>query len=92
MDNLNKCTSMNVVHYADDSTVYMMGGSLDSLICITNYISKSQFFMFSKITYNNSGTQQIRGQVLPQCSHTKFLDKVIGDNLYFFAHITTVCN
>ena len=34
---LNKCTSMNVVHYTDDSTEYMIGYSFDSLIRKTNF-------------------------------------------------------
>ena len=100
---------MNVVHYADDSTVYMIGDSLDSLIRKTNFelskidnwlcanklslnISKSQFCMFSNFHFNNSSALQIRGQVLPQWSHTKFLGIVIDDKLSFSAHITTVCN
>ena len=48
--------------------------------------------MFSSIHYNNSGVLQIRGQVLPQCSDTKFLGIVIDDKLSFSTHITTVCN
>ena len=48
--------------------------------------------MFSNIYYNNSSAPQIRGQVLPQCSHTNFLGVVIDDELTFSAHITTVCN
>ena len=87
---------MNVVHYADDSTVYMIGDSLDSLIRKTNFelskidnwlcanklslnISKSQFCMFSNFHFNNCSALQIRGQVLPQCSHTKVLGIVIDD-------------
>ena len=30
-NDLNKCTSMNVVHYADHSTMYMIGDSFDSI-------------------------------------------------------------
>ena len=32
INDLNKCTNMKIAHYADDSTVYIMGESLDSLI------------------------------------------------------------
>ena len=37
INDLNKCTSMNVVHYADDSTVYIVEDSFDSLIHNTIY-------------------------------------------------------
>ena len=37
INDLHKCTSMNVVHYADDSTVYTVEDSFDSLIHNTNY-------------------------------------------------------
>ena len=37
MNDLNKCPSKNAVHYADDSTVYVLEDSLDSLIRYINY-------------------------------------------------------
>ena len=55
-------------------------------------MSKSQICMFNTFQYNNSSILQIRGQVLPQCSHSKLLGIVIDDKLSFPAHITTVCN
>ena len=89
---------MNVVHYADDSTVYMIRDSFDSLIRKPNFeigkidnllcanelslnISKTQFCIFSNIHYNNSSALQIKGQVPPQCSHTKFLAIANDDKL-----------
>ena len=36
-NDLNKCTSTNVVHCADDSTVCMIGDSFDSHIRKTNF-------------------------------------------------------
>ena len=90
IDDLNKCTIMNVVYNAVDSTVYMIRDLFDSLIHKTNFdlgkidnwlcahkiplnLSKSQYSMFNNIYYNNSSALQIRGQVLPYCSHTKVL-------------------
>ena len=87
---------MIVVHYANDSTVYMIEDSFDSLKHKTNFelgkldnrffgntfsliISKSQFCLCSNIHHNNSSAMQIRGQVLTQCSHTKFLG-IVGDD------------
>ena len=34
----------------------------------------------------------MRGQVLPQCSHTKFIGIVLDDKFSFSVHITNVCN
>ena len=91
---------MSAVYYADDSTVYKIGDSFDSLIRKTNFelgkidswlcankfslnMTIAQFFMFNNVHYNNSSALQIRAQVLPQCSHTKFLGIVIDDKLSF---------
>ena len=80
----------------------MIGDSFDSLIRKTNSelganklpldISKSQYSMFRRNYYNNSSALRVRGQVLPQCSHTKLLGIAIDENLSFSAQITTVCN
>ena len=95
---------MNVAHYADDSTLYMIEcsfeinfelGTKDNCLCANKFffnISKSLFCMLSNIRYNNSSVLQIRGEVLPPSSHTKFLNTVIDDKMYFSSHITTVCN
>ena len=37
INDLNRCTSMNVIHYADESTVYMVEDWIDSLRRNTNY-------------------------------------------------------
>ena len=70
-------------------------GKIDKWLCANKLyfsISKSQFCIFSKTHYNNSSALQLRGQVLRQCSHIKFLVMFIDDKLSFSAHITTVCN
>ena len=48
--------------------------------------------MFSNIYYNFSSALHMGGQVLQQCSHTKFLGMVIDDKMFFPTHITTVYN
>ena len=50
---------MNVVHYADDSTVYMIRDSFDSLIRKTNFeLGKiDNWFCANKLSFNISNSQ-----------------------------------
>ena len=55
----NKCTCINVVHHADDNTVYMTGDSFDSHLRKTNFVLGKiiNFLCANKFTSNISKSQ-----------------------------------